>query len=73
MIPRSTNRPIRSATFRADEGNSENIRLDILLRNQAAILGCTEIGLLISPADSNLPVHDSTKIHAVAAVELALA
>jgi amino-acid racemase len=40
---------------------------------EAVILGCTEIGLLISQADSSLPVHDSTKIHAVAAVEFAMA
>ncbi len=40
---------------------------------ESVILGCTEIGLLISQADSVLPVHDSTKIHAVAAVEFALA
>jgi len=40
---------------------------------ESVILGCTEIGLLISQADSILPVHDSTSIHAVAAVEFALA
>ena len=40
---------------------------------ESVILGCTEIGLLISQADSNLPVHDSTKVHAAAAVEFALA
>jgi len=38
----------------------------------AVILGCTEIGLLISQADSSLPVHDSTAIHASAAVDFAL-
>ncbi len=40
---------------------------------EAVILGCTEIGLLISQEDSILPAHDSTKIHAIAAVEFALA
>jgi aspartate racemase len=40
---------------------------------ESVILGCTEIGLLISQADSSLPVHDSTRIHAIAAVEFALA
>ena len=40
---------------------------------ESVILGCTEIGLLISQADSSLPVHDSTKIHAAAAVEFAIA
>lgn len=39
---------------------------------EAVILGCTEIGLLISPSDSSLGVHDSTAIHARAAVEFAL-
>lgn len=35
---------------------------------QAVILGCTEIGLLIGPQDSALPVFDSTLLHAAAAV-----
>lgn len=35
------------------------------------ILGCTEIGLLIGPDDTDLPVFDSTKLHAEAAVEFA--
>ena len=39
---------------------------------EAVILGCTEIGLLISAADSSLPVYDSTAIHARAAVDYAL-
>ncbi len=39
---------------------------------ESVILGCTEIGLLISQADSSLPVYDSTSIHAIAAVEFAL-
>ena len=39
---------------------------------ESVILGCTEIGLLISAADSCIPVHDSTRIHAIAAVDLAL-
>ncbi|MCW1842682.1 aspartate/glutamate racemase family protein [Prosthecomicrobium hirschii] len=35
----------------------------------SVILGCTEIGLLIHQTDSNLPVFDSTKLHARAAVD----
>jgi len=31
---------------------------------EAVILGCTEIGLLIHPTDSVLPVFDTTRIHA---------
>ena len=37
------------------------------------ILGCTEIGLLVHNEDSRVPLFDTTKIHAVAAVEYALA
>lgn len=37
------------------------------------ILGCTEIGLLIGAGDIDLPVFDSTLIHADAAVQFSLA
>lgn len=39
---------------------------------QGVILGCTEICLLIQPADTALPVFDSTELHALAAVDFAL-
>ena len=39
---------------------------------EAIILGCTEIGLLIKNSDSTVPLFDTTKIHALAAVEYAL-
>ena len=39
---------------------------------ESIVLGCTEIELLISAADSTLPVYPSTRIHADAAVETAL-
>lgn len=39
---------------------------------QAVILGCTEIMLLVRPQDSCLPILDSTKLHALAAVDAAL-
>ncbi|MBC8158626.1 MAG: aspartate/glutamate racemase family protein [Alphaproteobacteria bacterium] len=39
---------------------------------QGVILGCTEIGLLIKPDDLDLPVFDTARIHAIAAVEAAL-
>lgn len=39
---------------------------------EAVILGCTEIGLLISAADSCLPVYDTTQLHAAEAVRLAV-
>lgn len=40
---------------------------------QAVILGCTEIMLLVRPEDSEVPLFDTTAIHAAAAVEAALA
>jgi aspartate racemase len=35
---------------------------------EGVVLGCTEITLLIGPADSPLPVFDTTALHAAAAV-----
>jgi aspartate racemase len=40
---------------------------------EGVILGCTEIGQLIHDEDCRVPLFDTTKIHAVAAVEYALA
>lgn len=39
---------------------------------QGIILGCTEIGLLVKAEDSRVPLFDTTLIHALAAVDLAL-
>jgi aspartate racemase len=39
---------------------------------EGIILGCTEIGLLIHQEDSQVPLFDTTRIHAEAAVEIAL-
>ena len=36
------------------------------------ILGCTEIMLLVKPEDSKVPIYDTTTLHALAAVDLAL-
>lgn len=36
------------------------------------ILGCTEIGLLVGDEDSAIPLFDTTRIHATAAVDFAL-
>ncbi|WP_230531308.1 aspartate/glutamate racemase family protein [Microvirga roseola] len=40
---------------------------------QAVILGCTEIMLLVSGEDSAVPLFDTTTIHALSAVDYALA
>ena len=39
---------------------------------EGIILGCTEIGLLIKEDDVRVPLFDTTRIHALAAVEYAL-
>jgi len=39
---------------------------------QAVILGCTEIGMLVRPGDTDVPTLDTCKIHAVTAVDEAL-
>ena len=39
---------------------------------QGIILGCTEIGLLVSESDSAVPVFDTARLHAMAAVDFAL-
>lgn len=39
---------------------------------EAIILGCTEISLLVGQGDSPVPVFDTTRLHALAAVERSL-
>ena len=39
---------------------------------EGILFGCTEIDLLVGPADSPVPVFDTTRLHAERAVELAL-
>lgn len=40
---------------------------------EGVILGCTEIPLLVTPGDVNIPVFETTRLHAEAAVKRALA
>jgi aspartate racemase len=40
---------------------------------EGIVLGCTELPLLIRPSDASVPLFDTTRIHAEAAVHLALA
>ncbi len=39
---------------------------------EGVILGCTEIGMLIGQGDTEVPLYDTTKIHAAKAVDLAI-
>ncbi len=57
---------------------SKKIYLEIIntlktMGAQGIILGCTEIPLLIGPEDADIPLFNTTKIHAETTVELALA
>ncbi|MCQ2602007.1 MAG: aspartate/glutamate racemase family protein [Treponema sp.] len=58
-----------------EESQKEFSRIIPDLKNkgaEAVILGCTEIGLLVKPEMSVLPVFDTTVIHATKAAEIAL-
>ncbi len=60
------------------EPESKRAYLDVVDRlasrdAQAIVLGCTEIGLLIGDADTAIPLIDSARVHARAAVAAALA
>ncbi|GEB34656.1 MULTISPECIES: aspartate/glutamate racemase family protein [Brevibacillus] len=58
-----------------EESKSEYMKIINRLISEGAegvILGCTEVGLLISANDCEVPVFDTSLIHAQAAVEAAL-
>ncbi|SMC76223.1 aspartate racemase [Rhizobium sp. RU36D] len=60
------------------KGSSQQRYKDVVAKGKAAgadsvILGCTEIGLLVSAADFDIPTFDSTLLHADAAVRMSLA
>ena len=59
-----------------DESRSEYLRIIDLLAGQGAhgvIEGCTEIVMLVQQPHTNVPLFDTTAIHAQEAVKLALA
>lgn len=39
---------------------------------EGVVLGCTELGLLVGPDDSPVPLLDTTRLHVEAGVALAL-
>jgi len=60
------------------KASSRRVCADIMskLVNDGAegiVLGCTELPLLIQPSDIHAPIFDTTRLHAEAAVNLALA
>lgn len=84
LIPKETDRVVVNAVIYnelclgqiLDESRTRYKRIIEDLIEQGAdgiILGCTEIGLLVKPEDSNVPLFDTTLIHAIGAVNYALA
>ena len=58
-----------------DESRTEYLRIIDGLRErgaEAVIEGCTEISLLVQQDQTEVPLYDTTALHAVAAVEMAL-
>jgi aspartate racemase len=54
------------------EGYAQVIEGMVTRGAEGIILGCTEIGMLVHDEDSSVPLFDTTRIHAIAAVKLAL-
>ena len=57
------------------DSKAEYLRVIDILANQGAeavILGCTEIGMLVSQGDTKVELLDTTAIHAEKAVEYAI-
>ena len=58
-----------------EESKQEYLRIIEALAAQGAqgvILGCTEIGMLVSQSDTKVSLFDTTQIHADSAVKLAI-
>jgi aspartate racemase len=60
------------------EASSRRYCLDLIAKAQAEgadglVLGCTELTMLLSQADVDIPVFDTTLLHAQAAIDFALA
>lgn len=83
LVPKETDRVIVNTVIYnelclgqiIDESRGKYKRIIEDLINQGAdgiILGCTEIGLLVRPEDSTVPLFDTTLLHAIGAVSFAL-
>jgi len=58
-----------------EESRAEFLRIMEKLRDRGAqgiIEGCTEIGMLVGPEHTDIPLFDTTRIHAIKAVEESL-
>lgn len=63
----------RGQVLDASRAGFRRVIADLVARGaQGVILGCTEISMLVTQADSPAPLFDTTAIHAVSAAEWAL-
>ncbi|MFA0812181.1 aspartate/glutamate racemase family protein [Microbulbifer epialgicus] len=83
LVPQKTDREIvHSIIYKElckgkvlDSSRKEYLRIIQSLSDmgaEAVILGCTEIGLLVSQDDTGIPLFDTTRIHADKAIDFAL-
>ncbi|MEG1781656.1 MAG: amino acid racemase [Oscillospiraceae bacterium] len=68
---------VEELTFNILTDSSRKFYVDVIQRlkgegAQGVILGCTEIPMLIKQKDSPIPVFDTTELHALAALNLAM-
>ena len=63
----------RGVVSEASREAFKNVVADLVEQgSDSVVLGCTEIGLLLRPRDCDVPLFDTTRLHAEAAAELAL-
>ncbi|MBV9418550.1 MAG: aspartate/glutamate racemase family protein [Alphaproteobacteria bacterium] len=65
---------IRGRFLESSRANYREIIARLIARGaEGIVMGCTEIPLLLKPEDSAVPLFDTTTLHALAAVDRALA
>jgi aspartate racemase len=65
---------VQGKAFDASRESLRRIMADLVQEGaQGIVLGCTELGILLRDGDAPVPMFDTTRIHALAAVERALA
>lgn len=68
-------RIVSTGSYAPDQAESQQRYRQImqrLIEARGIILGCTEIGLLVSPADAPVPLFDTAALHVRFAAEWAL-
>lgn len=64
---------VRGKFLESSRARYRNVIVKLIAEGaQGIILGCTELPLLVKPEDSSAPLFDTTALHTMAAVDLAL-